>query len=183
MILLLLQTALALDGNDHLSVTLAGPVVVDGQYLRAEPDQVWLSTADGSITALPLVLVEAVVCNGEEMPLVVFQQEVSMAWQQTLSLAEGPTPHPIATAGTSLLLAGAGHALLGEWRVGAGYAVAEMIVLGTAVAMVAVDDPRPLPSLLVLDGFLRVYAAQESARKARQRRAIAEHWAVHEELP
>lgn len=171
--LLLLQNAAALDGNDSLTLTLTGGVDVTGWFLRAESDQVVLSSKSG-IVEVPLVLVESVVCNDEPMPLVEFQAEAAEAWGllEAFRADPPPHPHPAATVGLSLLWAGSGHAALGDWRGFATYTVVETVLLSSIALNVATNNPQPIPSLIALDLIFRGWSARESARVARRRQDV-----------
>jgi hypothetical protein len=177
MILLLTGTAWGLDGNDALVLQLAGDVVISGTFLRAEPDQIWLSSAeDSEIIAVPLILLENATINGAPVSLEQIHSEAAQSWETVRVLVgdQGWAPHPIPVSGASLLFAGAGHAMLGDGRAAGGYAAVESVLLGTIALNVALEDPRSLPALIAVDVLLKIYAAQESARMARRKREIAE---------
>jgi hypothetical protein len=169
------SAALALDGSDRLELTMAGGVLVDGAFLRATPDSLLLSPEAGEIIEVPLVLIEAATINGESMATEALRAEAAAAWQQSLLFSSdpGPMPHPAGVAAASMLFAGTGHAMLGDWKAAGGYAAVEGVVLGTIALNVALEDPRPLPALIALDVIFKIWAAQEAARTAKRRREIA----------
>lgn len=176
MLLLLVGAALALDGNDTLRLTLAGAVEVEGSFLRASPDALLVSPEAGEHIEVPLVLIEAAVVNGEPMGLAELRAEAAEAWQREMALIPDDLrlPSPVGVGAASVVWAGAGHALLGEWRPAAGYAALDAVILGTIGLNVAAEDPRPLPALVALDVLVKIWAAQESARMAKRRREIVQ---------
>lgn len=176
MIPMLIGAAWALDGNDALELQLAGDVVTTANFLRAEPHQIWVTREDGAPTAVPPMLLQQASMNGEPVSLEQLHSEAVASWETALLLVGdlGRLPRPVSVAGASLLFAGTGHAILGEWGTAGGYAAVEGVLLGTVALNVALEDPRPLPALLAADVLLKIYAAQESARIARRKREMAE---------
>ena len=168
------SAAWALDGNDTVSLVLAGGTVVEGRFLRAEPGTVVISTQAQGPVAVPLVIVEGAAVNGAALGLEVFLAEAEEAWERRLAVVEAApsAPSPAVVAGASMLWAGAGHATLGEWRTFAGYSAAEAVIWGAVALSIVQDDTQAVVPLIGLDLIFRAWSAQESARTARRRREI-----------
>ena len=184
MLFLLMPLAAALDGNDELTLQLTGDVAVSGRFLRAEADRVVLSSQTGPVE-VPTVLVESVQLNGEPMNHAVFMAELADAWAQLEAFRADPPPHPrpITTAGLSMLWSGAGHAALGDWKSARNYGIVEGVVLSSIALNVALENPQPIPSLIVVDMAFRVWSARESVRIARRRQDVLRRYDTSGTVP
>lgn len=176
----------ALDGSDALRLTLDGGVVVEGRFARAGAASVFLNASEQGLAEVPLVLINAVAVNGQPMSLPVFEAELAESWRASMLIDGeriGPAPPPAVVAGASMVWAGAGHAALGEWKSFGLYSGVEVALLGLAALNLTQEDLRPLPALLALDVLFKIYAAQESARIAKRRRAAGATKARRRAIP
>ena len=108
--LLMVGSAMAIDLNDHVRLTLDGGEAVDGYFYQAGPDSVVL-------TNVPLGIVARVQVNDGDVPLDAFTLDVRNEWKQWTTEALNPPAHPapVTVAIASALLAGSGHGLLKQW--------------------------------------------------------------------
>ena len=133
--LLLAGSAVAIDLNDHVRLTLDGGEAVDGYFYQAGPDSVVLTNAQGErTTRVPLGIVATVQVNHEDVRLDAFMVEVRNEWKQWTTEALNPPAHPapFAVALSSALVAGSGHGLLKQWD-----AAASMMVFDAACMTLA----------------------------------------------
>ena len=116
--LLMVGSAMAIDLNDHVRLTLDGGEAVDGYFYQAGPDSVVLTNDQGKrTTRVPLGIVARVQVNDGDVPLDAFTLDVRNEWKQWTTEALNPPAHPapVTVAIASALLAGSGHGLLKQW--------------------------------------------------------------------
>jgi len=155
-----------------LLVTVVGGGRFEGAFVSFGEDHLRLSTRDGVIgIAFPLVVSVGV---GEgEVPPEVFLAAVR-SWSEAARGEALASPPPALVGGASLLLwAGAGPAILGEWKRFAAYSVLEGALLGAGGIMLAKGQYGPLLPLGALDALVRGWAGAEAVDEARRRRRRA----------
>ena len=163
----------ALDGNDRLVLSIQGGPEVQGWFYSVDEHTLVVS-GDNRFTSIPLDSIRAVQRNEEPMALEEFQSEVLtiLAALEDERADPPPHPHPFVVASLSMLWAGAGHAVLGEWTEVKGYAVAEGVILGAAVYNIyRRSSAGVLISLAALDLLFKGYSAGEAVYLVRARRA------------
>ncbi len=169
--LLLGGSAQAFDGNDALRVTVVGGDVVEGWYVSAV-DGLLVLSGNNQFYEVPLPAIQTIVRDGELLDPLTVQAELASA-QATMDAFRAdppPHPHPAAVIGASMLFAGAGHAMVGEWKPVAGYAAVELVLLGTAAWNVRNRTYAVLVPLGLLEMVVRGYSASEAAAITRSRR-------------
>lgn len=168
--------ALALDGNDELTLTLVGGASLTGWFVGVDQGVLRVS-GDNRFTDVALDQVLAVRRDGEEMALQDFLVEAAEAQARLEALRADPpsTPPPALVGGASMLYAGAGHAALGEWKGAATWALVDSVILSAAAYNLFVEDsiPAAIP-VLALDLLIKGAAAGDAARIARRRRRLLE---------
>ena len=174
-ILLLLWSFLgyALDGNDRLVLQLQDGTEVRGWYYAVDTESLVLS-GENRLTKVPIAAIESVLRDEEVLSIASFHAEVEvvLAAARAERANPPPHPHPVLVAGASMLWAGAGHALLGEWKEARGYSIVEGVILGAAAYNVYRRSALGvLVSLAALDLLFKLYAAEESMQLTRVRRA------------
>jgi len=166
--------AQALDTNDRLTLTLTGGESVSGWFVRAEEGAVMLSVPGMSdLTRVPLSLVEGARTNGLRTDLEVLRREVAEANAQWQAWLADPPPHPpsAVAAGASVVIPGAGQAMLGEWKEASGYVVADLVLLGVgALELNGEQRLSVLVPLVGVDLILRMTSASRAAIVAARRR-------------
>jgi hypothetical protein len=174
---LLSSSALALDSNDRLKLTLAGGEAITGWFVRTERDAVVVATrGHPTPTRVQINLIVAVDRNGQSMDLSMFFAELDATHAEWLAWVANPPahPHPALMATMSALAPGSGHAALGEWRSFAGYAIADATLIGLMV-LEAYSEQR-MGMLLTLGGvdlILRGVSIGDAVRiSARRRRRL-----------
>ena len=169
--LLGLGVALALDGNDVLQLTLADDSVVDGYFHHGDVAEVVVTTAQGPVV-VPLMLIQSVQQNGEARPLNLFHADLAEHTELNQLLMEFPPPMPAPglVFGASLLWAGSGHAMLGDWREFSSYSIVETALIGGMVWAVSEENFPFLIPLVGLDAIFKGWSARDSHRIARRRR-------------
>lgn len=175
LLLALMPSALALDGNDYLHLTLADGLRVKGWFYEVE-DGVLTVSGDGRLVDVSVPTIASVVRNGRPTPLSELLAEIAVEQQEIDAWRANPPPHPQAwmVASANVVCCGAGHAALGDWKGFATYAAVDALLLGTA-AWSTFSDDGPGAALGVplvgLDLFFHGYAAVEAVRTTRERRA------------
>jgi len=169
--LLGLSVACALSGNDVLQLTLLDGSEVEGFFHHGDEAEVTLTSAAGPVT-VPVVLVSSVLQNGELLPMHLFYSElVEMKVQHDLWLAAPPPmPAPGLVFSSSLLWAGSGHAMLGDWKGFAEYSVIETVLIGGMLWAASEQNIQFLIPLVGLDAIFKGRAARDSHRIALRRR-------------
>ena len=187
---LTLNPSFAIDINDHIVLSLAGGEQVDGWFLRPEDQGVVLSIpAVGETASVPLSIVESVKINDADVPLIEFGAAISLAWTEHTRWLADPPPHPrpFLPVASSLILAGSGHAWLGEWDVATGMLIGDTIfmgVMGLEAAGHGTGRMDVLLSAAALSVLFKAYAMSDSHRVARRRRdRIGLRGAVDEKSP
>jgi len=172
LLLALCGPALALDGNDALTLELVGGARVEGWYVGVDGGTLRVS-GDNRFTDVPVEQIVAAQRDGEPLPLAQLHAELDAAQRQLDALRADPPAHPapVVVGGASLLYAGAGHAAMGEWKAAAGWAAIDTVVLGAAAWNLVGEKsvPGALP-VLALDVIIKAAAAGDAARIARRRR-------------
>ena|GEM_PF-2126704 len=168
------QLAHALDTNDELTLVLDGGEEVRGWFIRGEARLVVLSVAGLSEPSrIPLDIIASAQKNGEAIAMPALEQEVADAHQRMRDWVANPPPHPlpIAVISSSLIVPGAGQAILGQRRDAMGYLIADLVLLG-AGAIELIGDQRlgVLVPLVSVDLILRLSSAGDAARTATRRR-------------
>ncbi len=158
-----------------LVVEVIGGERYEGAFVGLAQERLKLSTHDGLIE-LPVPVLVGVEVEGAPYSVEAFREGVR-AWGRALVDASVRTPRPVVVVGLSVLWAGAGPAALGQWKSAGAYSLLEASFLGAGAVMIANEQYGPLLPLAALDGLLHVWAATDSAREARRRRARA-HLAV-----
>jgi hypothetical protein len=173
---LTLNPSFAIDINDHIVLSLAGGEQVDGWFLRPEAKGVVLSIPSvGETASVPLSIVESVRINDADVSLSEFGSALSSAWMEhTRWIADPPAhPPPFVPAASSLILAGSGHALLGEWDVASGMLIGDTIFMGVMGLEAVGHGTGRLDVLLsaaALSALFKAYGMSDSHRVARRRR-------------
>ena len=173
---LTLTPTFALDINDHLSLKLAGGEQVDGWYLRPEAHGLVVSIPMVGETAhIPMSIVESVTINKAPMILSDFQAVLTEAWAAHTRWLTNPPPHPppLAVVVPSLVLAGSGHAMLGEWELAAGMLISDAVfmgVMGVEAAGLGTGRMDVFLSAAVLSVLFKAYGMSDAHRLARRRR-------------
>ncbi len=160
--------------NDQISVTLDGGERVDGWFIRAEAGAVLLHVpALGRTATVPVSVVQSVECNQERLALDRFRSEVQDAQlRYEAFLADPPPhPHPILVAAPSMIFAGTGHAMLGDWE----FAKGTMLLDGVAMSVASIEAfgqqrAQVFYSAALISLILKTYSASDSIRRAQTRR-------------
>ena len=173
---LTLSTASAIDINDHLILELDGGERVEGWFLRPEETSVVVSIpSTGRLATIPLGIVKTVTINDAPIPVRDFRQEVDAEWAKVLTWRADPPPHPqpgyVAVSG--VVVAGTGHAMLGEWKVATPMIVADTAFMGV-MAMEAAGAGTGRVDIFftaaLLSAVFKAYALSDGYRRARRRR-------------
>lgn len=171
--LLYLISAFAFDGNDRLKLQMEQGVEVSGWFYSFE-NGVLVVSGDNRFVSVPVSNIQAVECNDLPMPLDEFHGQIEMLVRQRIEEQANPPPHapPFVVVGLSMLWAGSGHAVLGEWKEAKGYAVVEGVIIGTAIYNIyRRSSLGVLVSLGALDLLFKAYSAGEALYITRARRA------------
>ena len=173
---LTLSAAFAIDNNDHLILELAGGERLEGWFHRAESSAVVLTVpSTGEITTIPLSIVKSVTLNDQPQALSGFMQELGAAWERQRAWLNDPPPHPLPgiAAGAGLVVAGAGHGLLGEW----GVATPMLAVDATCMGLIGLEAAGKgtgridvFFTAVMLSAVFKAYAASDGHRRAKRRR-------------
>ena len=173
---LTLNPSFALDINDHIVLSLAGGEQVDGWFLRPEAHGVVLSIpAVGETARVPLSIVESVKINDANVSLTEFGTAIASAWTEHTRWIADPPPHPspVIPVASSVILAGSGHALLGEWDVATGMLIGDTIfmgVMGLEAAGHGTGRMDVFLSAAALSVLFKAYGMSDSHRVAKRRR-------------
>ena len=170
-------TALAIDINDHLSVELEGDERVEGWYLRPEQSGFVMTVPKtGATASIPMSIVRTVTVNDRPQPLSAFAREVAEDWSTHEAWRADPPPHPLPglMVGTGLVVAGSGHALMGEWQEAVPMMVVDTLCMGIVGAEIAgsgLGRADVFVTAAALSAIFKAYAASDGYRIARRRRA------------
>ena len=173
---LTLTPTFALDINDHLVLELAGGERVDGWFLRAEERQVVMSIpAVGETAKVPVSIIEKVSVNDEALSLSDFRRDLGAAWDAQRAWMDNPPPHPAPgiVAASGLLVAGGGHALLGDWDLATPMLIGDSIFMGVMGIEAAGKGTGRLDVFLsaaFLSVLFKSYALSDGHRRAQRRR-------------
>lgn len=171
--MLLCAAAWALDPGDQVQVELLGGGEIQGAVKSAGPTSLVL-TGRNQEYQVSLALVQAAWINGESASPLQLKEEVAELYhRQSLELArlQEYNPRPLVVFGTSMLWPGTGHLLLGERALGLGYAVVELVLVGTGAFFAYTENYQSLVPLIGVETLFRVYAVSDATGKARRRRA------------
>ena len=168
------MTAWALDTNDRLMLTLDGGEQVHGWFVRAEKDAVVIAIpGHRETTRVRNNLVAQVRLNGDTVAMDDYRSQLQVAYSEWVDWVANPPPHPppvlVGTMGA--VFPGSGHAALGEWRHFAGYAIADVTLIGLMGLELATQ--QRLGMLLTLGGvdlIVRGVSVGDAARISRRRR-------------
>lgn len=169
---LLLAAITALEPGDQMHLELVGDGEVTGMLAEVGTQSLVL-TGGNQRTEVPLALVEAAWVDGAPMDLPTLHREVGdLHHRQELQLAAlaAHTPNPFLVVGSSLLLPGSGHLMLGERSEGWGYIAVTSIIWGTGAWLMYSENYQPLLPLAGVDLLFRTYATADAAILTRQRR-------------
>ena len=173
---LTLSTASAIDINDHLILELDGGERIEGWFLRSEGESVVVAVpASGRMATIPLGIVQAVTLNDAPQNLADFRREVEEEWDQILAWRADPPahPHPGFVAGSGVLLAGTGHAMLGEWRLATPMMMADGAFMGLMAMEAAGAGTGRIDiffTAALLSTVFKAYALSDGHRRAKRRR-------------
>ena len=173
---LTLTSAFALDNNDHLAFELAGGERMEGWFLRAAPSVVVVTVpATGEVSSVPLSIIEAVTVNDRPQTVEDFREEHAAAWEVQKAWLADPPPHPLpgVAASVGLVVAGSGHALLGEWDA----AVPMMVVDASCMGLIGLEAAGKgtgridvFFTAVVMSAVFKAYAVADGHRRAKRRR-------------
>ena len=167
-LLLLVAQAWALGGNDRLELALMGGQTVEGWFYRATPSSVVLSGGN-RFTEVPLGVIVGATVNGSPWTVAVFSAEVERSVPNVPERAPRPAPW-VAGAG-SALWAGAGQAMIHDWRGAAAWSAVEVGLLGAGALAIHEDAGfGVLIPIIGLDLLFKGTSARDAARRARARR-------------
>jgi hypothetical protein len=165
--------AFSLDGNDRLVLELNDGTEVHGWFYSVD-EEVLVVSGDNRFTPIPLEAIGRITRNEEPLPLEDFRGEVKTRLEalEAERANPPPLPHPLWVGGLSMVWAGSGHAVLGEWTDAKGYAVVEIVILGAgAYNLHRGSGLGVMVSLGALDLLFKLYSAGEAMQLARSRRA------------
>lgn len=190
--LVLVASALALEPGDRVRLELAADQSLEGILQSADGDELVLSSA-GVQHTVRLTVVEHAWVDGRSLtPADLGREMAELEQREALErAAQGWIPRPASVAIASVLWPGAGHAMLGQWGLFAGYSGVEAVLLGLSAYYVFYDQNLvPAVPLVAVSALFRGYAAVDSARTASKRRAVswsagptADGWVVGVHIP
>jgi hypothetical protein len=154
-----------------LEVQLLGDQRYEGAFVGLEDQRLLLSTREG-VVELPLPALVAVTIEGQRYSPEAFL-EGTRRWGRQLIESSARVPPPVLVAGASVLWAGAGPAVLGDWKGFAAYSLLEASFIGAGAVMISNDQYGPLLPLAALDVLLHVWAGSEGVRESKRRRSRA----------
>ncbi len=174
---LLVNPAAAIDINDHLLIELQGGERVEGWFLKAEADSVVVSVpAEGTAVTVPFDILKSVTLNDAPIQLEAFRREVEAEWRALLMWRADPPPHPApgVVAVSGVVVAGSGHAMLGEWGPGAPMIFADtafMTIMGLEASGHGTGRVDIFFTAALLSTVFKAYALADGYRRAQRRRA------------
>ncbi len=154
-----------------LQIVALGGQRFDGAFVAIEGEALAISTREG-LVELPLPIVVSVEVEGVEYSREAFLEGVH-AWALMAKAQALSTPPPALVGASSVLWAGAGPAMLGDWDGFLAYTVLEASFIGAGAVMVWNEQYGPLLPLAALDLFLHIWAGTDAVREARRRRRRA----------
>ena len=174
--LLLLSMGLAygVEVNDKLSLTLDGGEHVDGWFVRAEDGAVVLHVPELRRSAvIPITIVQSIECNQEKWSMDRFRLEMADAQRSYEALLADPPPHPhpAVVAFPNVLLAGSGHAVLGDWESAKGLMLLDTVAMGVAtVEAFGQQRAQVFYSAALISLLIKGYSIADSVRLTQDRR-------------
>ncbi|MGB0640257.1 MAG: hypothetical protein ACPGTU_13030 [Myxococcota bacterium] len=173
-LLLTIGLAQGIEVNDQVALSLDGGEQVDGWFVRAEAGSVVLHVPElGRSAVIPVSVVKAVQCNQEKWSLERFVSEVAEAQHRYEAWLESPPPHPhpVVLAGPSIVLAGTGHAILGDWEFAKGMMLLDGVAMGTmAIEGFGQQRVQVFYTAALISLIFKAYAVSDAAHRTRQRR-------------
>ena len=166
--------AYAIDVNDTVRLNLDGGESVDGWFVHYEPETVSLRVPTlGETVDVQFSIVGAATVNNAPVELDSWQMELH-EWHQdwVRRLGEQPfAPPPWGVAMTNGILAGSGHAWLGDWREATGMMIADSVSMGL-VAWEVTHGQRlnVVVGGLAVSTVMKLYAINDGIRTARRQR-------------
>ena len=167
---------LAIDNNDHLILELDGGERVEGWYLKVDEDVIVMSVPETGTTArIPTAIVKSAAVNNQPMPLDAFKSEVEEEWGKIVEWRLNPPPHPspVLVGGVGFLLAGTGHAWLGEKRIAVPMMIADTALMSTLAVEASGHGTGRVDiffTAALLSTLFKTYAMTEGFRQAKKRR-------------
>lgn len=155
-----------------LVVEVIGGQRYEGAFVGLRANHLRVSTHDG-LLEVPVPVITAVSVQGVSYEPEAFLEGVQR-WGQELAEQAVRVPPPALVACSSVLWAGAGPALLGDWQAFAAYSLLEASFLGAGAVMIVNEQYGPLLPLAALEVLLHGWAAGDSVRESRRRRSRAE---------
>lgn len=173
--LVLIAAALALEPGDRVRLELSADQQLEGILLSADADELVLTSAGVDHTVRLTVIEHAWVDERSLTPAELGREMAELDQRQELQrAAQGWTPRPATVAIASVIWPGAGHAMLGQWGLFAGYSGVEAVLLGLSAYYVVYDQNLvPAVPLAAVSLLFRGYAAVDTARTASKRRSVA----------
>lgn len=164
-----------------LAVVVLGGERFEGAFVAWEHDHLVLSTRDGQ-KEIGQPLIEAVEVDGVDCTPQAFLEGIRR-WSEAQRLDALSTPPPALVGGACVLWAGAGQAILGNWKAFLAYSVVEASFVGAGGVMIARGQYGPLLPLAALDVLVRGWAVGDGVHEARLRRRRADAFVVLAPLP
>jgi len=169
----LLGALVALAPLDDVRILTPDGEEVAGVISAIKPDALVVHEGEGNHRRVTVTQMRSVEIDGAPVSLVLLQEQIDRYVDERYGPQDQPQPAPGAVVLASILLPGAGHALLGDRQTFAAYAIADAVALGLAGLLIwdGQSFSEGLP-LLTLDLTFRVYSAAEARKIARLRREI-----------
>jgi hypothetical protein len=119
--------------------------------------------------------VKSAAVNNQPMPLEAFRSEVEEEWQKIVAWRQNPPPHPnpVLVGGAGFLMAGAGHAWLGEKRVAVPMMIADSVFMSSLAVEASGHGTGRVDiffTAALLSTLFKTYAMTEGFRQAKKRR-------------
>lgn len=156
------------DPRMPLRVTIAGGLAIEGAFSRSDRDYLVILTPAGE-RKLRRELVDEVQVGGTCFGGGAFL-DLLRNWQAQRQVNLGPSPAPWLVGSASLLWAGAGPAMLGNWQDFVGYSMVELSFAGAGLWFVSERGYGMILPIVLLDGIVRAYATGDSVGTARARK-------------
>ena len=172
---LALLANVAIVPNETVTVELLGGETVEGRVATIESHGLQLTTEKGLVWIESTLVAQA---NFEDRQLTqaALREEIRERLSYELQRIDGryaATPRPLAAATASVVLPGAGQAMLGQNKEAKGFLVADVIVLSLGAYMWFVQKDRAAAvPLFALDLIFRSSSASQAYRLSQRRRAL-----------